>query len=194
MANANHNFLKNLFTTDFPEYAKNDIFIIGESYAGIYVPTIVRELMRDPGPINLAGFAVGDGCMGVDVLCGSGNPDKGPYYTVEFLHGHGQVSERNYNTIVAECPKADLLSGNNLTPACKAALKQMEDNIGCAFFLRARIVVVAVVVAVVAAGGAVAVCSHDDCYGRNIVLLFLTCVDGTCFASYVQGILRLLTV
>ena len=28
---------------------------------------------------------------GEEVLCGSGNPDKGPYYQVEFMHGHGQV-------------------------------------------------------------------------------------------------------
>ena len=69
--------------------------------------------------------------MGTDVLCGGGDPDRGPYYTVEFLHGHGQVSERNYAEIVAQCPEKDLRTGQNLTPACKAALKQMDDNIGC---------------------------------------------------------------
>jgi hypothetical protein len=94
VAKANHAFLKNLFTHDFPEYAQNDLFITGESYAGIYVPTIVREILIDPGPLNLKGFAVGDGCMGTEVLCGAGNPDKGPWYRVEFMHGHGQVSER----------------------------------------------------------------------------------------------------
>ena len=46
------------------------------------MPTIVREILDDPGPLNLKGFAVGDGCMGTEVLCGSGNPDKGPYYEV----------------------------------------------------------------------------------------------------------------
>ena len=91
MAKANHGFLKTLFTTDFPEYAKNPLFITGESYAGIYVPTIVREILADPGPLTLAGFAVGDGCMGTDVLCGSNGTDPGPYYKVEFMHGHGQV-------------------------------------------------------------------------------------------------------
>jgi len=80
--------------------------MVGESYAGVYVPTIARELMSDPGPINFAGFAVGDGCMGTEVLCGSGNPDKGPFYRVEFMHGHGQVSERNYGDIKKSCPEA----------------------------------------------------------------------------------------
>jgi len=130
VAQANHQFLTNFFTTEFPEYAKNDLYITGESYAGIYVPNIAKEILKAPGPINLKGFAVGDGCMGTDVLCGSGNPDKGPYYQVEFLHGHGQVSEKNYKTIIMECPEAVLRSGSGESAACAAALKQMNANLG----------------------------------------------------------------
>jgi hypothetical protein len=130
VAKANHKFLHNLFTNDFPEYAKNELYITGESYAGIYVPTIVEQILDNPGPLNLRGFAVGDGCMGTDVLCGSGNPDKGPYFQIEFLHGHGQVSERTYNKIVAECPKAVLLSGKGASNSCKAAIEEMDDAIG----------------------------------------------------------------
>ena len=59
--------------------------------AGVYVPTIVRAILKDPRGINLKGFAVGDGCMGTEVLCGGGS---GPYWNVEFMHGHGQVSNR----------------------------------------------------------------------------------------------------
>ena len=121
VAKANHAFLKALFSIDFPEYAKNPLFITGESYAVIYVPTIVREIIADPGPLNLAGFAVGDGCMGTEVLCGTGNPDKGPFYRVEFMHGHGQVSERNYQQIQRECPEAVLHSGTGMSTACTAA-------------------------------------------------------------------------
>lgn len=32
--------------------------------------------------------------------------NKGPWYDVEFMHGHGQASERNYRTIMAQCPEA----------------------------------------------------------------------------------------
>lgn len=135
VAKANAAFLRQLFADDghFPEFAKNPLFISGESYAGIYVPTIVRELMNEPGPTNLAGFAVGDGCMGTDVLCGSGNPDKGPYYNVEFMHGHGQVSEGNYREIMAECPVSVLKSGTGMSAKCSAALQQMDDNLGGMF-------------------------------------------------------------
>jgi len=133
VAKANHAFLKALFTTDFPEYAKNELFITGESYAGVYVPTIVREILADPGPLSLRGFAVGDGCMGTEVLCGSGNPDKGPFYRVEFMHGHGQVSEKNYRTIMRECPEKVLKSGSGMSAACRAAVQQMDDSLGGMF-------------------------------------------------------------
>jgi hypothetical protein len=142
VAKANAAFIRNLFTKDFPEYAKNPLFITGESYAGVYVPTIVRELWADPGPTTLAGFAVGDGCMGTEVLCGSTINDalpplvraqNGPWYRVEFMHGHGQVSERNYRTIMSECPEAALRSGKGMSAACTAAVSQMDTNLGGMF-------------------------------------------------------------
>ena len=142
VAKANAAFIRNLFTKDFPEYAKNPLYITGESYAGVYVPTIVRELWADAGPVNLAGFAVGDGCMGTHVLCGSvvdqtlpplTRVNKGPWYKVEFMHGHGQVSERNYRAIMAECGEAGLRSGQGLSAACNAALQQMNTNLGGMF-------------------------------------------------------------
>lgn len=142
VAKANAAFIRNLFTADFPEFAKNPLFIIGESYAGVYVPTIVRELWADPGPTTLKGFAVGDGCMGTEVLCGSVpnatlpplvQVSKGPWYKVEFMHGHGQVSERNYRAIMAECTEVQLRSGAGMSGPCTAAVKQMSDNLGGMF-------------------------------------------------------------
>lgn len=35
VAKANAAFLRNLFARDFPEFAKNELFITGESYAGV---------------------------------------------------------------------------------------------------------------------------------------------------------------
>ncbi|MBN3325133.1 PPGB protein, partial [Atractosteus spatula] len=44
----------------FPEYSKNQFFITGESYGGIYVPTLAERVMEDSS-INLQGIAVGNG-------------------------------------------------------------------------------------------------------------------------------------
>jgi hypothetical protein len=43
------------------------------------------------------------------------------------------VSERNYRTILKECPEAALRSGTGMSPACTAAVKQMDDNLGGMF-------------------------------------------------------------
>ena len=42
----NHNVLKAFFK-GFPEFAKNDFWITGESYAGIYIPTLVEQVCVD---------------------------------------------------------------------------------------------------------------------------------------------------
>jgi cathepsin A (carboxypeptidase C) len=40
----NHRVLKKFFA-GFPEFAKNDFFITGESYAGVYCPTLAEQIM-----------------------------------------------------------------------------------------------------------------------------------------------------
>ena len=55
--------LEFFFSTKFPEYAKNPFYITGESYAGVYVPTLSREILDNSGgAINFLGVAVGDPC------------------------------------------------------------------------------------------------------------------------------------
>ena len=61
-----------VFFTLFPEYASADFFITGESYAGIYVPTLAKAvyLGNKAGgtpQINLKGIMVGNGCLGHSV-------------------------------------------------------------------------------------------------------------------------------
>lgn len=69
-ASAAHAALSTFFTHKFPELAPNKFYITGESYAGVYIPTLAERILssnRQIGSgsgrrINLVGLAVGDPC------------------------------------------------------------------------------------------------------------------------------------
>lgn len=51
-----------LFFHQFPQYAKQDFFVTGESYAGHYIPSIGSEILSHKDRnINLKGLAIGNG-------------------------------------------------------------------------------------------------------------------------------------
>jgi hypothetical protein len=69
--------LVDFFTTKFPELQKNEFYITGESYAGVYIPTLTKEILDHPsskGLINLKGVAVGDPCTDNDAQKDSMDP------------------------------------------------------------------------------------------------------------------------
>ena len=56
------------FLTIFPEYAKRDFYITGESYAGKYVPRLMRKLsLLTPFKSILKGAAIGNGYFRFDL-------------------------------------------------------------------------------------------------------------------------------
>lgn len=81
------------FFTLFPEYKSNEFYLSGESYAGIYVPTLAEAILKGEddgtytGP-SLKGIAVGNGCTGNEIgICGwyFGGGCQGLYYAYKFL-------------------------------------------------------------------------------------------------------------
>jgi serine carboxypeptidase-like clade I len=60
-AKANRIALQKFFQK-FPELASNKLYLTGESYAGVYIPTLAQELLENAPEISLAGIAVGDPC------------------------------------------------------------------------------------------------------------------------------------
>ena len=60
------------FYKKFPEYQKKDFFLSGESYAGIYIPTLAIEIINynknvpENNKINLKGILVGNGATDRD--------------------------------------------------------------------------------------------------------------------------------
>lgn len=58
--------LQEFFGAKFPEFRDRPFFITGESYAGVYVPTLSEELLNNAKEVNLQGLAVGDPCTDND--------------------------------------------------------------------------------------------------------------------------------
>eukprot|EP00929_Paragymnodinium_shiwhaense_P120256 TRINITY_DN92186_c0_g1_i1.p1 TRINITY_DN92186_c0_g1~~TRINITY_DN92186_c0_g1_i1.p1 ORF type:complete len:534 (-),score=53.23 TRINITY_DN92186_c0_g1_i1:208-1809(-) len=133
VAKHSYEFLSN-WRKAFPEYSANDLYLVGESYAGIYIPTLARQILRgdDSGlKGQLKGFAVGDGCIGGKHGGGCLGID-GPFFQIEFDHGHGQFSDKTYREIKSVCSASELVNGVK-TDACKAALDKMDKEKGYYF-------------------------------------------------------------
>lgn len=60
VAQDNYKALQNFFSK-FPNFSQNKFFIFGESYGGIYAPTLSLLVATGKAKINFKGFAVGNG-------------------------------------------------------------------------------------------------------------------------------------
>lgn len=80
----------------FPSFRNNPVYIMGESYGGIYVPTLAVLVIRGLSdfPINLKGIAIGNGYIN-EVL----NIDT----SICFAYNHGLVDEKTWITMMKEC-------------------------------------------------------------------------------------------
>lgn len=97
------------FLQTYPEYSKNPFYVIGESYAGHYVPAITKRIFDGNQhmqasdetriKINLQGFSIGNGLT---------NPElQYPAYPeMVFNNSHGikVVDEATYSTMKAAVP------------------------------------------------------------------------------------------
>ena len=121
------------FYEKFPELKTKDLFLSGESYAGVYIPTMARAIVENDSSINLKGFAVGDACTGTEVLCGS-DGDFGPWWDLTFMYGHGQMSTKTYDKVKDVCGGEDTLkhpeANGGLSDACNDELSKMDNEIG----------------------------------------------------------------
>ncbi|KAK7487199.1 hypothetical protein BaRGS_00021551 [Batillaria attramentaria] len=95
-AQDNHLALQDFFSK-FPEFSQNEFFITGESYGGIYVPTL-SALVVDDKKINFQGFAVGNGLSSAEL-----NDDSLVYFT----YYHGLIGETAWSMIVSACCDGD---------------------------------------------------------------------------------------
>lgn len=91
----------------FPALAGRKFWISGESYAGIYIPTLADAIItynkaNPSSPINLQGIMVGNGCIGRGAgTCG--NDGLNDYHDIITWRGHGLVTEPLYDAILSNC-------------------------------------------------------------------------------------------
>lgn len=110
----------------------------------------MREIIhhRKDSVVNrlLKGMAIGDGCVGMDVLClGTGaSAIRMKLFQAEFLYGHGQISHALYARIQTSCSKyfdydpdhpheLYKVSQRELDATCEADLKEVKEEVGFFF-------------------------------------------------------------
>jgi len=98
------NFLTNLFKKE-PILGQQDLFIIGESYAGHYVPAICAAIAQGNAKFNLKGCAVGNGFIDPVVQTVSFGP---------FLHTNGKITQSQLQQVQSGVPQCqqDVANGD----------------------------------------------------------------------------------
>jgi len=110
------------FFSKFPEYAKNDFYITGESYAGIYVPTLAVEMIRDSS-INLKGIAVGNGLSSYTI-----NDNSAIY----FMYYHGFLGGKLWQSLKTNCcpansaKRCDFKAGAFTSETCRNVFEEVQ--------------------------------------------------------------------
>jgi len=86
------------FYSLWPEYKTNDLYIAGESYAGVYVPWLAHNIQKynegkaPADQINLKGFMVGNGVTSVEF-----DDSNATFADYMWWHAlYGQQTRNNY--------------------------------------------------------------------------------------------------
>jgi len=124
----NYKFLQMFLNSEFPEFYGRDLYFTGESYGGVYVPTLTKLVLSNPGPLfdQFKGFMIGNpvfSCQGGFIGL------TGPYFveTFQLLYWHGLVSYTNYlNWTNNDCNDPTIAP----TPPCQYVLNLAVNQIG----------------------------------------------------------------
>ncbi|XP_063045400.1 cathepsin A-like [Engraulis encrasicolus] len=114
---ADNNYLAlQSFFSKFPNFTQNELFIFGESYGGIYAPTLSLRVATGHAKLNFKGFAVGNGLSSFDLN------DQSLVY---FGYYHGLFGEDLWRELNDNCCKDGVCNFyNNSKEACSISVSQ----------------------------------------------------------------------
>ncbi|OQR86764.1 serine protease family S10, partial [Achlya hypogyna] len=113
-----YEFLQQFYET-YPAYKGRDLFITGESYAGMYLPWLAAKLVATPLPAaTFKGFALGNGYTDEII-------DGNSY--IDYLYTHALLSLEDYRAVGAACPANEIAAcqvGKNCSAACESTMTE----------------------------------------------------------------------
>lgn len=127
------------FYKAYPEYAKNPLYLTGESYAGQYLPNIANEILTNSvySTIPLTGIAVGNGCWGGGANSVNCNGPNSEQNDLDNYWGKGLVSNAQYFDAYDKCKfthggakNASEPNGKPSSLECDNALEDVSSTVG----------------------------------------------------------------
>lgn len=91
-AQQNHRALRS-FLEKFPQYKNSPLYLTGESYGGVYLPTLAVLVDKDP-EMNLKGVAIGNGYLDANKLAES---------LIYFAYYHGLLGRETWGKLSKYC-------------------------------------------------------------------------------------------
>lgn len=111
------------FFAKFPELKKNKFYITGESYGGIYVPTLATRILRYSKDINFVGYAIGNGYLDQRELFNS---------ELTWAFYHALFGKTTWDGLLTQCCKnhdPDCTWYDDHSKECEAAKQMALDKI-----------------------------------------------------------------
>ncbi|CAG2111056.1 unnamed protein product [Medioppia subpectinata] len=111
------------FFVKFPQFKKNEFYITGESYAGVYIPMLATNIYQHNSTINLKGVAIGNGLL-LDKQ-GQISFNQSSY---DYALAHGLITTDAYEKKIESCCECTAAHGLITTDAYE---KKIESCCEC---------------------------------------------------------------